>query len=89
MPFSISRIVRNSWMSILKLQNGDIYSTDRFASFTRFWNYMSENNVFIKDGQTLELMTHPGGIYESEDELLFTTKWNNLKNYKLISYNEL
>lgn len=88
-PFSLNRALRNSWYPIIRMQNRNVDTTDWFTSFTHFCECQKRGNEYGKKNQTIELMTHPGGIYEEEDELLFNTNWSELSKYKLINYNDL
>lgn len=86
---SINHALRNCWLPIIKLQDRQITSTEWFTSFTCFWDNLCNGREYCKEGQRIELMTHPGGIYKEEDEKLFSIDWKNYKKYQLINYNDL
>ena len=82
---SFSFFVRQAWFTYMKMWVKGLQSTDWFESFTSF--YKLRNKGFHMDG-TIELMTHPGGHYPKEDELMLKTDYSMLfKDYKLINYN--
>lgn len=88
-PFSLNRVLRNSWYPIVRMQNWNVKTTDWFTSFTHFQECQKQGNDYSNNNQTIELMTHPGGIYREEDDLLFNTNWSELSKYKLINYNDI
>jgi predicted glycoside hydrolase/deacetylase ChbG (UPF0249 family) len=84
---SFSFFVRQAWFAYMKMRVKGLRSTDWFEMFTCFYNL--SNKGFLMDG-TIELMTHPGGNYPKEDELILKTDYSQLfKDYKLINYNNL
>jgi len=84
---SFSFFVRQAWFAYMKMRVKGLRSTDWFEMFTCFYNL--SNKGFFMDG-TIELMTHPGGNYPKEDELILKTDYCQLfKDYKLINYNNL
>lgn len=89
LPLSLNRALRNSWYPIIRMQNRNVKTTDWFTSFTHFYECLQKGRDYGKKNQSIELMTHPGGIYKEEDELLFNTNWSELSEYKLINYRDL
>lgn len=84
---SFSFLVRQAWFAYMKMRVKGLQSTDWFEMFTNFYNL--SNKGFHMDG-TIELMTHPGGNYPQEDELMLNTVYDQLfKGYELINYNSL
>lgn len=84
---SLSFYIRQAWFRYMKMQVKGLKSTDWFEMFTNYY-YLSQRG-FNMEG-TVELMTHPGGNYPKEDELMLKTDYNDLfKNYQLINYNTL
>ena len=84
---SFSLFVRQLWFAYMKMRVKGLQSTDWFEMFTNF--YKLNNKGFHKDG-TIELMTHPGGNYTQEDELILCTDYAKLfKDCELINYNVL
>lgn len=84
---SLSFYVRQAWFRYMKMQVKGLKSTEWFEMFTSFYNL--SKNGFHLDG-TIELMTHPGGSYPKEDELMLVTDYSVLfKDCELINYNQL
>ena len=84
---SFSFFVRQLWFAYMKMRVKGLQSTDWFEMFSSF--YHLSNKGFHMDG-TIELMTHPGGNYPKEDELMLGTDYVKLfKDYELIKYNML
>lgn len=84
---SLSFYLRQAWFSYMKMRVKGLQSTDWFEMFTNYYNLSAKG--FHMDG-TIELMTHPGGNYSKEDQLMLNCDYNQLfKGYKLINYNNL
>lgn len=84
---SVSFYIRQAWFWYMKMRVKGLKSTDWFEMFSNFYNLSAKG--FHKDG-TIELMTHPGGNYPKEDELMLKTDYNDLfKNYQLVNYNTI
>lgn len=84
---ALSFIIRQAWFQYMKWRVKGLQSTDWFEMFTNF--YKLSNKGFYMDG-TIELMTHPGGSYPKEDELILSTDYKEFfKEYRLINYNQL
>lgn len=84
---TMSFYIRQAWFAYMKMQIKGLQSTDWFEMFTNFFNL--SNKGFRMNG-SIELMTHPGGNYPQEDELMLSTDYNELfKGYELINYNQL
>lgn len=84
---SMSFFVRQAWFGFMKMNVQGLQSTDWFEMFTNFYKLSSKG--FHMDG-TIELMTHPGGNYPKEDELILSVDYGMLfKDYQLINYNTL
>lgn len=84
---TISFYIRQAWFRYMKLQVKGLKSTDWFEMFTSFYNL--SNKGFRMNG-SIELMTHPGGNYPQEDNLMLKTDYNELfRGYELINYNQL
>ncbi len=88
MPFSASKIARQTWWYILKCMTNDMKTTDYFTSFISFMD-ATNGGYTTKDG-TIELMVHPGG-YENEIEepLLWNTNLKERFGAEIINYNQL
>ncbi len=83
----MSFYVRQIWFAYMKMRVKGLQSTDWFEMFTNFY-FLSKKGYYM-DG-SIELMTHPGGNYPQEDELMLKTDYNELfKDYQLINYNTL
>ena len=84
---SMSFYIRQAWFEYMKMRVKRLKSTDWFEMFTNFYNLSKKG--FHMDG-TIELMTHPGGNYLKEDELMLSTDYSVLfKECELINYNQL
>ena len=84
---SFSFLLRQIWFAYMKLRVKGLKSTDWFEMFSNFYHLCKKG--FHMDG-TIELMTHPGGSYPKENELILSTDYNSFfSDYELISYNEL
>lgn len=84
---TMSFYIRQSWFAYMRLQVNGLQSTDWFEMFTNFYKLTSKG--FHMDG-SIELMTHPGGSYPQEDELMLATDYKELfKGYEMINYNQL
>ena len=84
---SFSFLVRQLWFAYMRMHVKGLQSTDWFEMFTNFYNLTSKG--FYMKG-SIELMTHPGGNYPKEDELMQSTDYGKLfAGYKLINYNQL
>lgn len=84
---TMSFYIRQAWFAYMKMQVKGLQSTDWFEMFTNFYNL--SNKGFRMNG-SIELMTHPGGNYPQEDELMLATDYNELfKGYEIINYNQL
>lgn len=84
---TISFYIRQAWFAYMKMQVKGLQSTDWFEMFTSFYNL--SNKGFKMDG-SIELMTHPGGNYPKEDELMLATDYSEIfRGYELINYNQL
>lgn len=84
---SVSFYVRQAWFSYMKMRVKGLQSTDWFEMFTNFYKLSIKG--FRIDG-SIELMTHPGGNYPKEDELMLSLDYSNLfKDYELVNYNQL
>lgn len=84
---SLSFLIRQAWFAYMKMQVKGLQSTDWFEMFTCF--YKLSKKGFRMDGN-IELMTHPGGNYSKENELILSTDYSELfKEYELINYNQL
>lgn len=81
---SISFYIRQAWFAYMKMRVRSLESTDWFEMFTNF--YHLQLNGFHKKG-SIELMTHPGGNYPNEDDLILKTDYSILfKDCDLINY---
>ena len=89
MPQSASRILRNTWKQILLCQNKNLCFTDWFNGYKDWLVDYHKDVVFGKTDDTLELMTHPGGIYYDEELLMFQTDLRRFDNIDIINYNDL
>ena len=84
---SLSFLIRQTWFAYMKMRVKGLQSTDWFEMFANF--YKLSKKGFRLDG-SIELMTHPGGNYPKEDELMLSTDYSVLfKGYELINYNQL
>lgn len=84
---TMSFYIRQAWFAYMKMQVKGLQSTDWFEMFTSFYNL--SNKGFRMNG-SIELMTHPGGNYPKEDELMLATDYDELfRGYELINYNQL
>lgn len=84
---SLSFYVRQAWFAYMRMRIKGVKSTDWFEMFTSFYNLSAKG--FHMDG-SIELMTHPGGNYPKEDELMLSTDYEKLfAGYKFINYNQL
>ena len=84
---SMSFYLRQAWFRYMKMKIKGLKSTDWFEMFTNFYTLSCKG--FNLDG-TIELMTHPGGNYPKEDELILATDYDVLfKGVELINYNNL
>ncbi len=84
---SVSYFVRQMWFTYMKMRVDGLKSTDWFESFGAFYGLMKKG--FHRDG-IIELMTHPGGSYPKEDELMLNTDYSELfKDYELANYNQI
>lgn len=83
----LSFYIRQLWFSYMKTRVKGLQSTDWFDMFSSFYHL---NQKGFHRGGTIELMTHPGGNYPKEDELMLKCDYSQLFNgYKLINYNNL
>lgn len=86
-PKEISFYIRQVWYTYMKMRVRQFKSTDWFEMFTNYYNLQLKD--FHRDG-CIELMTHPGGNYPREDELILKTDYSLLfKNCHLINYYSL
>ena len=84
---TMSFYIRQAWFKYMTWHVKGLSSTDWFEMFTNFYNL--SNKGFKMDG-SIELMTHPGGNYPQEDELMLTTDYSEIfRGYELINYNQL
>ena len=86
---SFNRFARNQWSQIIRLYDSKARFTEWFTSFDEFSQYYSAGIILYKDNDTIELMCHPGGIYEKEEDLLMHSDIEKTFNCKLINYNQL
>lgn len=89
MHFSINRILRNRWKDIIRLHDSKAVFTDWFTSYSDFLAQFNSNQIYYRENDTIELMCHPGGIYESEEKELMSASPEERFNCKLINYNTL
>lgn len=84
---SLSFYIRQAWFSYMKMRVKGLQSTDWFEMFTNYYKLSIKG--FYMEG-CIELMTHPGGNYPKEDQLILNCDFDQLfKGYKLINYNNL
>ena len=84
---TMSFYIRQAWFAYMKMQVKGLQSTDWFEIFTNFHNLSAKG--FQMKG-SIELMTHPGGNYPHEDELILNTDYTDLfEGYELVNYNIL
>lgn len=84
---SRSFFIRQLWFAYMKLRVKDLKSTDWFEMFASYYNIVS--NGFCLDG-SIELMTHPGGCYPKEDELILSLDYKSFfKGFEIINYNTI
>ena len=87
-PTLHSYMARRMWPVISKLYNRQYLMSDFFAIYDEFFANMDWRK--IKEGQTIELMIHPGNPGESfrrEEELMYKITYP--QNFELINYNML
>ena len=89
MPFSISRVLRNTWKYMLLCQNKTLRFTDWFNGYEAWLRDHQNGVIFGRMDDTLELMTHPGGIYTDEELLLFQYDLKQFNSINIINYNDL
>lgn len=89
MPASFSRMMRNAWPKIISLQRKRMVYTDWFDSFGDFMALYNKGIIYVKGTDSVELMCHPGGIYEEEEKTLLSTDIEKVFNSKLINYYQL
>lgn len=84
----INLLCRDTWWWLIKGQFPQIRTTDYFGIYE---DWYETKHLWLQDKKEsfLELMCHPGGVYESESENLLNTDFLSMKNIKLISYNDL
>ena len=89
MPRSINRWARGQWAQLIKLRDSDIRTTDWFTGFEDFYKLEASSKRYYQNGETIELMCHPGGKYVEEEELLMKTDIEIQYQCCLINYNQL
>lgn len=89
MPSSLNKYARQIWGRLIRIQNPNIKFTDYFVDYKSFHDIIANGNIYHNDGQIVELMCHPGGIYHDEEALLMAIDAEAQYNCKLINYNEL
>ena len=75
-----------------KLRISDIKTTDYFCSYNDMHRIMSASNLCLNDGDTIELMCHPGSerfAHEYADIILDQNNIRNNNNYQQISFSEI
>lgn len=87
MPFGKSTPIRKIWTLSYKIRIPSIAFTNWFCSFSDYMQLCDRK--LYKEGDTIELMCHPGGIYPEEDVQLFEIDAEKQWNVSLISYNQL
>jgi len=84
---SLSYFARQLWYGYMKLKTPGLRCVDWFDMFESYYNLT--NNGLVKEG-TIELMTHPGGSYPQEDELILSLDYSSFfTSAQLINYNQL
>ena len=73
MPASLNRMLRGCWSKAIRCLDKDAVFTDWFTSYGDFLAQFNSNQKYYKENDTIELMCHPGGIYEKEEDLLMHT----------------
>jgi len=89
MPKSLTRWARGQWYYFMRLQNSQIRTTDWFTGFEDFHRLELDGKRFYHEGDSVELMCHPGGKYAEEEKVLLSTDVEKLFDCQLISYNQL
>lgn len=89
MPCSLNRWMRGLWMWLIKERNSNVLTTDWFTSFEDFIKLEENSMKYNCEGDSIELMCHPGGKYTDEEMLLMNTGIVDKLHCKLINYNQL
>lgn len=82
----INLFMRDTWWTIINLQNTSLKSTNYFGIFEDWYDNLQRNLHPING--SLELMCHPGSK-TSENEKLLSINFKNYNDINLISYNEI
>lgn len=78
---TISNALRSTWLPLVQVQAPSIKSTRYFASLFEYFDHPAPLD------NTLELMCHPGGIYEGEEAYMEGLSFPNY--VQLISYHDI
>lgn len=84
--FDLSYVGRQIWANIIKIQNSRIKFPDYFSDYGTVLNDVKKGCV--KDG-VIEIMCHPGGIYEDEEHLMLDVDIVEMLHGMQISYNDI
>lgn len=87
MPLGKQTLIRKIWTLSYKIRIPSIVFTDWFCSFSDYMQLCDK--TMYKEGDTIELMCHPGGIYPEEDRNLFEISAEEQWGVSLINYNQL
>lgn len=84
---SLPFYIRQAWFSYMKFRVKGLVSTDWFDMFSSYYDLLSKN--FRLSG-CIELMTHPGGCYPKEDDIILSSDYAVLfKGLELVNYNQI
>ena len=89
MPKSINKWARGQWVQLIKFSYTNIRTTDWFTGFEDFYKLEASAQRYYQDGETIELMCHPGGKYFEEEDLLMNTDVEMLFQCELINYYQI
>lgn len=82
-------ICRNLWLKIIKFMNSGLVSTDYFGIFDDWYYERIREGMQIPQESILELMCHPGGIYQNESNNLLSMDFKAMDDIKLVTYYEI